>query len=49
MNTVSSIVGFLGMIVGLAALAMLVARPQIISAFFSGSSQLINAATAPAR
>lgn len=44
---VSSLIGLGGAIIGLAALAILVARPQIIGDFFSGSSTLLGTAISP--
>lgn len=43
----SNIIGIFGSIIGLAALAMLVAKPQIIGDFFSGSSTLLGTAISP--
>jgi hypothetical protein len=43
----SGVIGLLGSIIGLAALAILVARPQIVGDFFSGSSQLLGTAVGP--
>lgn len=36
-----------GAIIGLAALAILVAKPEIVGDFFSGSSQLLGTAISP--
>lgn len=44
---VSSLIGLGGAIIGLAALAMLIAKPQIIGDFFSGSSTLLGTAISP--
>jgi hypothetical protein len=43
----TNVIGVLGSIIGLAALAILVARPQIVGDFFSGSSQLLGTAISP--
>jgi hypothetical protein len=43
----SGIIGLLGMVVGLAALSVIAARPAVISNFFTGSSRLLGTATGP--
>jgi hypothetical protein len=45
--TAGKLIGVFGSIIGLAALAILVARPQIVGDFFSGSSQLLGTAISP--
>lgn len=44
---VSGVVGLLGAIIGLAALAMIVARPAVVGDFFNGSSKLLGTAISP--
>ena len=44
----STAVGIFGAAIGLAALAIIVARPDIVTKFFGGASQLIATATSPA-
>jgi hypothetical protein len=43
----SGIVGLLGMVIGLAALSVLAARPQVVGSFFTGSARLLGTATGP--
>lgn len=43
----SSVIGLLGSIIFLAGLAIVVAKPQIVGSFFSGSSQLLGTAISP--
>lgn len=43
----SGIIGLLGAIIGLAALAMVVAKPQVVGSFFQGSSRLLGTAIGP--
>lgn len=43
----SSIIGIFGAIIGLAALAMIVAKPAIVGQFFNGSSKLLGTAISP--
>lgn len=45
----SQVIGLFGAIISLAALAILVAKPQIISNFFNGSSKLLGTAISPVR
>lgn len=44
---VDSVIGIFGAIIGLAALAMIVARPAIVGDFFNGSSKLLGTAISP--
>jgi hypothetical protein len=43
----SSVIGLLGSVIFLAALAMIVAKPAIVGDFFKGSSQLLGTAISP--
>lgn len=43
----SGIIGLFGAVIGLAALAIIVARPQVVASFFQGSSRLLGTAIGP--
>lgn len=43
----SSVIGLFGSLIFVAALAMIVAKPAVVSDFFKGSSQLLGTAISP--
>lgn len=43
----SSAIGLLGSIILLAGFAMVIAKPEVVGDFFSGSSQLLGTAISP--